>query len=112
VKTKSAKAKARRLQDAVVNAILWTFLDLEPDDVRAAVMGESGADVKLSPLGRDYFPYAVEAKNTERLDVWGALKQAEAHAEKEGGEPVVVFKRNGSEIYVIQKFNAWLRDVS
>ena len=58
---KSAKAKGRRLQQLVWDLILDTFPQLELDtDVRSAIMGETGEDIKLSSKARQVFPYSVE----------------------------------------------------
>jgi hypothetical protein len=105
MRTRSAKAKGRRLQNAVAQAIRERF-NLQPDDVRPAVMGDSGEDIKLSSAARTFFPFAVECKNTERLDVWGAIRQAEANA----GEhiPAVIFTRNRAKTYVILEFDRFL----
>ncbi len=97
MKTSSAKAKARRLQDAARDKILAKFPDLEPDDVKCAIMGETGKDLHLSPAAQRRFPFAVECKNQEKLNIWSALKQAQANAG--GHTPLVIFKRNRSDIY-------------
>lgn len=92
IKPSSAKAKGRALQNWVRDKLLDTFDHLEPDDVKAAVMGESGADIKLSPAARKLIPYKFEAKNQERVNVWKAYKQAQGH--EGSGEAVVVIKKN------------------
>lgn len=104
----SAKAKGRRLQDAIRTAILARFPSLEGDDVKCAIMGESGEDIHLSPAARKLFPFSVEAKNQERLNIWDALKQAEENA-KPGAAPLVVFKRNRSKTYAAVDFDDLLR---
>lgn len=102
MRTSSAKAKGRRLQQFVAEAIRNRF-NLHADDVRPAIMGDNGEDIKLSAAARQVFPFSVECKNTERLDVWGAIRQAEANA---GGHvPLVAFKRNRTEVYAIIPFN-------
>lgn len=98
----SAKAKGRRLQDHVRKRVLETFTQLEEDDVKTAIMGESGEDVHLSPAARKLFPFSVECKNQESLNIWRALDQAMENAEK--GTPLVVFKRNHSKVYVALEF--------
>ncbi len=98
MKPSSAKAKGRRLQNEIATAYLEAFPGLEPDDVRGAIMGESGTDIKLSPAAARLIPFDTEAKNTERLNVWAALKQATANA-GEGRIPLLVFRRNRSETY-------------
>ncbi len=65
MRTSSAKAKGRRLQQKVRDLILETFSELEEDDVRSTSMGASGEDVLLSPLARKKFPFSVECKNVE-----------------------------------------------
>jgi hypothetical protein len=99
MKTSSAKAKGRRLQDKVVAALRARFPSLHPDDIKPAVMGECGEDIKLSPAARALVPYAIECKNTERLNIWQAIQQAEANA----GEytPLLVFSRNRSGAYAV-----------
>jgi len=92
MKPSSAKAKGRALQNWVRDQLLKTFYTLEPDDIKAAVMGESGADIKLSPAARKEIPYKFEAKNQERVNVWAAYEQAQGH--EGSGEAVVVIKKN------------------
>lgn len=111
MRASSAKAKGRRLQDYVKGQILHWFPTLHEDDVKCAIMGESGQDIHLSPAAQKLFPFAVEAKNQERMNIWDALKQAEAHA-RPGLDPLVVFKRNRSEVYVALKLDDFLEHVS
>jgi hypothetical protein len=94
----SAKAKGRRLQNQIRELILENFPQLHPDDV-TAIMGESGEDIKLSPAARNLFPYSVEAKNVEKLNIWSALDQA-AENSREDSNPLLFFKRNRSKLYV------------
>jgi hypothetical protein len=69
MKTRSAKNKGKRLQNDVRDLILETFKELEPDDVRSTTMGDSGEDVLLSPAARKLFPFSVECKNQEKLNI-------------------------------------------
>jgi len=50
MKTQSAKAKGRKLQQWTRDQILDVYNHLEEDDVRSTSMGASGSDVQLSPL--------------------------------------------------------------
>ena len=45
-------------------------------------------------------PYSIECKNTERLNLWGALEQCKGNAPA-GATPLVVFKRNRSDTYAV-----------
>ena len=99
MKTSSAKAKGRRLQQKVGDLLLETFTELEPDDIRSTSMGVSGEDLQLSPAARKLIPFAIECKNQEKLNVWDSLKQAE---ENSGDySPVLIFKRNRSKTYAV-----------
>jgi hypothetical protein len=91
MKTSSAKSKGRRLQQWVRCLLISTF-DLESDDVHSRSMGAGGEDVMLSPKARAIFPYSIECKNVEKLNLWESWKQAEANAG--GYEPLLIIKRN------------------
>ena len=99
MKTRSAKNKGKRLQNDVRDLILETFKELEPDDVRSAIMGETGEDIKLSPAARRQIPYSFECKNQEKINIWESLNQAEENS----GDypPVLIFKRNRSKTYAV-----------
>ena len=108
MKPASAKAKGRRLQQAIRQRILDTFPELEPDDVKCAIMGESGQDLHLSPAAAKLVPFAIEAKNQERLAIWESLEQAEKHAQATGREPLLVFRRNGTKNFAALKLDTLL----
>ncbi|HCX23425.1 MAG TPA: hypothetical protein DHN29_16010 [Cytophagales bacterium] len=92
---KSSKAKGRRFQNWIRDQLVERFRFVEADDIKCAIMGEGGADIKLSPLAKAYIPLKIEAKNTEKLNIWSAYKQACEHEGEE--EPVVFFKKNRQE---------------
>jgi hypothetical protein len=107
METRSAKAKGRRLQDAVVKLLKETYTTLREGDIAPAIMGESGRDVKLSPAAEDEIPFDIEAKNQEKLSIWAALEQAELN-KKEDRIPLLVFKRNHSKTYAVLEFKKLL----
>lgn len=92
MKTSSAKAKGRRLQQWVAEKLL-VHLHLGERDARSTSMGDSGTDVKLSEKAFKMFPYDIECKNQERVNIWDAYEQASVRAI---GEPLVIIKRNRS----------------
>ena len=108
MKTRSGKAKGRRLQNKVRDVLLEHFSEeLEPDDIRTAIMGETGEDIKLSPAARRLIPYSFECKNQEKLSIWEALNQA---AENSGDyPPVLIFKRNRSKTYVTIELEEFIK---
>ena len=108
MKTSSGKAKGRRLQNKIRDLLLEHFSDkLEPDDVKVAIMGESGEDIKLSPAARKLIPYSFECKNQEKLNIWSSLEQAEENS----GDypPILIFKRNRSKTYVVIEIDEFLK---
>ena len=99
MKTRSAKNKGKRLQNKVKELLLESFKQLEEDDIRSAIMGETGEDIKLSPAARKLIPYSFECKNQEKINIWDSLNQAE---ENSGDySPVLIFKRNRSKTYAV-----------
>ena len=106
MKSRSAKNKGKRLQNNVRDLLLETFNQLEPDDVRSAIMGEQGEDIKLSPAARKLIPYSFECKNQEALNIWAAYKQAEENCK--GYEPLAVIKRNHHKPLAVVDLEAFI----
>jgi hypothetical protein len=79
----SAKAKGRRLQQKVRDAILTTFPELDADDVTSCSMGAGGEDVKLSPAARRLFGFSIECKKRKAFAVYGDYDQARRHGPHE-----------------------------
>ena len=106
MKTRSAKNKGKRLQNTVRDVLLETFDTLEPDDIKSAIMGDSGEDIQLSPAARKLIPYSIECKNQEKLNIWSALEQAEDNSKE--STPVLIFKRNRSKTYAVIEFKEFV----
>jgi hypothetical protein len=98
VKTSSAKAKGRRLQQWVRDQLIES-LDVHPEDVESRSMGAQGEDVMLARAAREKFPFSIECKNVEKLNVWDAYDQAKVNSGNY--EPIVVMKRNGKKPLVV-----------
>lgn len=105
--TQSCKQKGRRLQKAVVKDILLAFPALHAADVKSCAMGSGGEDVQLSAAARAVFPFSVEVKNRERLNVHAALAQAEANAG--ACEPLLVFSKNRAKTWAAVQWPTLLR---
>ena len=110
MKPRSAKNKGKRLQNKIRDLILEKFDSLEKDDVRSITMGDSGEDILLSPAARRLFPFSVECKNQEKLNIWSALEQAENNSENH--TPLVIFKRNRTKTYAVLEFDKLLELIS
>ena len=104
---RSAKAKGRRLQNAVRDALRIAFPALHEDDVKSQTMGMTGEDIVLSPAARDHIPYSFECKNKERLDFWASLKQAASNCNDHS--PVLIVKRNGTKTYAVLEFDKFIQ---
>ena len=104
MKTSSAKAKGRKLQQWFANVLVET-LGLESEDLESRPMCSQGEDISLGKQSRDVFPFSIECKNQEAVNVWKAYEQASENCK--GYEPLVVIKRNRTKPLVVmdaQKF--------
>ena len=91
MKVQSAKAKGRNLQKWTRERLIEE-LEIHEEDVESRSMGASGEDLIMARAARKKFPYSIECKNQERVNVWESYKQA---LENSGDyEPIVVIKKN------------------
>ena len=98
MKTSSAKAKGRRLQQKFMQ-LLIEKLDIDSEDIESRSMGAGGEDLIMSKAARTKFPYSIECKNQEKLNIWSAWEQANSN--RGIYEPLVVIKRNGTAPLVV-----------
>jgi len=62
-------------------------------------MGSQGEDIIMARAAREKFPYSIECKNQESLNIWKAYEQA---TENSGNyEPIVFIKRNNQKPLVV-----------
>ena len=98
MKPQSAKAKGRRVQQQF-RELLIEELGIHPEDIESRSMGAGGEDLIMARAARQKFPYSIECKNVEKLNVWEAYKQAEENSKDY--EPVVVMKKNNHKTLVV-----------
>ena len=98
MKTQSAKAKGRRLQQWFRD-LLIEKLDIHPEDIESRAMGAGGEDLIMARAARQRFPYSIECKNQESINVWKSYEQAQENSKDY--EPVVVLKRNNTKPLVL-----------
>jgi len=98
MKTQSAKAKGRRLQQWFREQLIEK-LDIHPEDIESRSMGAGGEDLIMARAARELFPYSIECKNVEKLNVWEAYEQAKSNSGNY--EPIVVMKKNGKKPLVV-----------
>lgn len=109
MKTSSCKAKGRKLQQTVRDAILAAFPVLTNRDVVSTSMGVSGDDVQLSQKAFIEFPYSVECKNLAKVAIYKYYNQRK----EPRGEPLLVIKQNHSEplaVISLSHFMALIKD--
>ena len=98
MKPQSAKAKGRSLPQQF-RELLIEELGIHPEDIESRSMGAGGEDLIMARAAREKFPYSIECKNVEKLNVWEAYKQAEENSKDY--EPVVVMKKNNHKTLVV-----------
>ena len=98
MKTSSAKAKGRRLQQWFRD-LLIEKLEVHPEDIESRSMGAGGEDLIMARAARAKFPYSIECKNQESVNVWKSYEQAKENAGDY--EPIVVLKRNNTKPLVL-----------
>ena len=99
MKTQSAKAKGRKLQQWVRDEILKRFPQLELDDAKSTSMGASGEDLQLSPAARKLVPLSIECKSIAKFAGYKYLDQAISNSGKH--QPVAVVKANHKKPIVL-----------
>jgi len=98
MKTQSAKAKGRNLQKWVREQLIEK-LEIHPEDIESRSMGAGGEDLIMARSARQKFPFSIECKNVEKLNVWDAYEQAKSNCN--GYEPIVVMKKNHKKPLVV-----------
>ncbi len=104
---KSRKAKGRNLQNIIASKIIDAF-NLSDHDVRGAIMGETGVDIKLSKEARSVFPFAVEAKARKSFSMYSVFDQANRHAARESLSPLVIIKADYKKPLVVIDMDLFL----
>lgn len=103
MKIRSSKAKGKRAVFETRNALLRHAPELSAHDIIKPVGSQRGSDLELSARALERYPFTFEVKNQEKLNIWSAIEQSERHGKKEGKTPLLVFRRNRSELYVTLK---------
>lgn len=106
--TAGRKAKGRDLQNNIRDRFRKIFkVQLEDDDIKSCLMGDSGTDIKFSPAAKRLIPFDIEAKNQKQVSIVPAMQQAEKNS-TEGRIPLLLFKQNRTPIYAVIEFDKLL----
>ena len=98
MKPQSAKAQGRNLQKWF-RTLLIEKLNIHPEDIESRSMGAGGEDLIMARAARQKFPFSIECKNVEKLNVWEAYNQAKENSNNY--EPIVVMKKNHKKPLVV-----------
>ena len=98
MKTSTAKAKGRRLQQWM-RTLLIEELEEDQEDIESRPMGSQGEDLIMARAAREKFPFSIECKNQESLNVWRAWEQASENSGKY--DPILVIKKNNVKPLVV-----------
>jgi len=108
--TSSCKAKGRKLQKEIRDDLrrIGERYGLEDGDVESRPMGCSGVDIILSPTAKKIFPFSIEAKNQESLNV---VKEFTKHHAKYADHRMnmLIHCKNRTESMVTMKWKDFLR---
>ena len=110
MKTQSAKAKGRKLQQWARNKLLEKFSHLEPDDIKSTGMGQGGEDVQLSPMARKSIPFSIECKSRKSIAVYSYMDQAKENC-GEKCEPLVIIKADRKAPLVIVDAEFFIKEL-
>ena len=79
------------MQQLVVDKLV-ELLGFDPEDLESRPMGSNGEDIIMGVQSRKQFPYSIECKNQEAVNVWKAYEQSKENCKDY--EPLVIIKRN------------------
>lgn len=109
----SGKAKGRRLQQWVRDKLIEHFVTLgkqgDADDFASTTMGESGADIRLSPRGKELCPFSIECKSKKAHSVYRYYEQAQGHYPNL--QPLVFIKQDRSRPLVIMDAEYFINNI-
>jgi len=89
----SRKGKGRDFQKDI-RADLIKALGIDPGDILSTAMGQGGCDLYLSPAAREKFPFGVECKRQERLEIPEWWRQCTRNAKAANLTPLLIFRKN------------------
>lgn len=107
MKPSSAKDKGRRGCKEAKEILLAYAPWLKDDDIQVRSSGANGEDLMFSPFARETYPFSVEVKNTESLNVWKSYEQACSNCKEH--MPLLIFKRNRSKPMVALTLDDFLK---
>jgi len=110
MKIASAKQKGRKMVRKVRDMILKHFDHLDSEEIYTPAGSQGGEDLAFSPVLRKLFPFSVEIKCQEKLNVHAAYRQAKENSK--GVTPIVIFSRNRADVFCMLRFDDFLNSIA
>ena len=107
MKTHSGKGKGRSVQQWVRDMLI-EVLYVHPEDIESRSMGAGGEDLIMARDARQKFPFSIECKNVEKLNVYEAYAQACANSGDH--EPILFMKKNHKKPLVVVDAEWFIRN--
>ena len=98
MRPQSAKAKGRLFEQWVRDQLIEER-NIHPEDIESRSMGAGGEDLIMARDARQKFPFSIECKNQEKLNVYDAYDQACANSGDH--EPILFMKKNRKKPLVV-----------
>ena len=95
IRTQSAKAKGRKLQQWVRDTLIGYYPHLL-GHITSTSMGAGGEDVGMSPTARAEIPLSFECKSRKSFSIYKVLDQAKANCPA-NSQPVLIIKQDRSK---------------
>jgi len=110
MKTSSAKAKGRRLQQWVAKKISDVLnIPCGKDElIESREMGQTGVDVKLYGEAKEKYPYSIETKNTETWQLPATIRQVKTNIKK-GTTWQIFLSKNHYDPVMIMDAEDWFK---
>lgn len=102
---KSNKAKGRRGQNEIRDLLRKWFPELEMGDIESRTMGNNGTDIILSPAALKKFPFAIEVKNSETLNIYKTIEQAKSNQGQFNW--LIFFRKNRMDFNVVMNIKVF-----
>tara|TARA_R100000458_G_C8158549_1_gene163554 strand:- start:46 stop:321 length:276 start_codon:yes stop_codon:yes gene_type:complete len=82
--------------------------EVHPEDIESRSMGAGGEDLIMARDARQKFPFSIECKNVEKLNVYEAYAQACANSGDH--EPILFMKKNHKKPLVVVDAEWFIRN--
>jgi len=108
----SAKAKGRKLQKIVAQKIAEIFKKTcgygDDDEIKIRIMGQKGVDIIFDNETEKKFPFSIECKNQERININQAIMQSEKNKKNNTNWLLVIKNKKLKNPVVLLEIDAFL----